>query len=60
MQSKDQSSQLEEPTAAVLEGVVVAWHDELQLLLCEHHHHYRQHHHAPVIQHLQGKESTAS
>ena len=62
MQSKGQSSQLEEPTATVLEDAVVAWHAELQLLPCEHHHHYHQHHLAPVLQHpyhLQGKESKA-
>ena len=60
MQSMDQSSQLEEPTAAVLEDAVVAWHAELQLLPYEHHHHY---HLTPVLQHpyhLQGKESEAS
>ena len=55
MQSRGQSSQLEGPTAAVLEDAVVAWHAELQLLPCEHHHHY---HLAPMLQHpyhLQGK-----
>ena len=30
-----QSSQLEGPTAAVLEDAVVAWHAELQLLPCD-------------------------
>src|SRR6185437_1943811 len=60
MQNMGQNSQLEEPTAAVLEDAVVAWHAELQLLPCEHHHHY---HLAPVLQHsyhLQGRESKAS
>ena len=63
MQNMDQSSQLEEPTTAALEAVVVAWHAALRLLPCEHHHHYHHHHPAPVLQHpchLLGRESRAS